>query len=206
MRDKEFELAFEVSGLTEAIEDAIDASFDALVAIHGRTTKVTVVVPAVTAVEAADVAISTLNGLGVHVVRLIDELVTRTEIAQRAGVTTQAVGLWTRGERNADHEFPEPYVRAGSATLWLWGEVVTFLREIGKPIDGSMQFPSRSDIQVITGMLARDNRVLAELSWHTTTTVSTLGVFVRRGGRKGPDPRPTTPWHVVSRADLTAAR
>src|SRR5699024_557844 len=94
------ELSFEVANLTDAAERAIDEEFDAVVSVHGATTKVMILVPGSSAVNAAESVISTLNGVGLRVVRLMDDLVTRGEIAKRANVTTQAVGLWTRGQRN----------------------------------------------------------------------------------------------------------
>lgn len=148
-----FELAFEVSPLTDDLEDSIDEQFDAVMATHGRTTKVTLLAEGTDAVDAAGSAVSILRQLGIQAIRLMDDLVTRAEIAERSGVTTQGVGLWVRGERNRA-DFPEPFVRAGSARLWLWGEVVDYLRAIGHGVDGSLQFPTRQDIQVIAGMLA----------------------------------------------------
>ena len=149
-----FELSFEVANLTDAAERAIDEEFDAVVSVHGATTKVMILVPGSSAVNAAESVISTLNGVGLRVVRLMDDLVTRGEIAKRANVTTQAVGLWTRGQRNGGVPFPEPYIRTGNATLWLWGEVATYLQDVGMELDGSVTYPTREEILTIAGMLA----------------------------------------------------
>src|SRR5699024_3951072 len=121
----------EVSGLTDAREEALEDRFDVIVSSHGSTTKIAMLVPGRSAVDAAGSAVATLRRLGMCVIRLIDDLVTRREIADRVNVTTQAVGNWTRGDRNSAVPFPEPYVSAAGATLWLWGEVVDYLRTVG---------------------------------------------------------------------------
>lgn len=168
-----FELAFEVTPLTEDLEDAIDNHFDAVISTHGRTTKINLFVEGVDAVDAAGSAISTLRKLGIQVIRLMDDLVTRKEIAERACVTTQAVGLWARGERKKI-EFPEPYIRAGSATLWLWGEVAGYLRRVGAAIDGGIQFPTRADIQSIGGMLAPERNYESGYTTFSAQRVTTV--------------------------------
>jgi hypothetical protein len=148
-----FELRLEISPIPEDVEDAIVDSFDGLIATHSGATTLTLSAGGDTCVGAVESAIEKLRDLGVIPIRLIDDLVGRREIARRAGVTPQAVGLWIRGERHATSLFPPPFVDAAGG-LWLWGEVVTALADRGVLVDGDVQYPSRLDSQRIGGILA----------------------------------------------------
>jgi hypothetical protein len=90
----EYELTFELDEITEAQKDRIYDAYDAVVAVHGRTTLVTRTASGATGVAAATSAVAELEALGVVVRRLYEDLVSRAQIAERAGVTPQAVGLW----------------------------------------------------------------------------------------------------------------
>src|SRR5690625_3875196 len=124
-----YELAFESAPMSGALLDKLYDEFDAVVSKIDGTTRIDLIEHGHDGVSAARTAIRRLRGLGVKVLRPIDDLVSRTEIAERAGVTTQAVGLWARGERQGA-AFPKPYITAGSTRLWRWGEVVEFLGSI----------------------------------------------------------------------------
>ena len=130
MDPRPYELRLEISPITEAVEDAITESFDCLIASHAGVTSVTLSAVGDTCEAATLSAIQKLRDLGAVPIRLIDDLVGRREIARRAGVTPQAVGLWIRGERHAAAHFPPPFVDAGGG-LWLWGEVVPDLANRG---------------------------------------------------------------------------
>ena len=69
---------------------------------------------------------------GAHVERVEpDHLVSITDIADRCGMTKQAISLYTRGERGS--EFPAPVARVTSAQpLWDWHAVAEWLFEKGK--------------------------------------------------------------------------
>jgi len=148
-----YELSFEVSDLSERVEDAIADHFDALVSAHSGVTKVTVSAEGTTCLEAAIGVIDALRSLGAVPLRLMDDLVSRGEIARRAGVTPQAVGLWIRGERHVSSPFPKPFVLAGGG-LWLWGEVVSALAQRNVSIDDDVRYPTRRDAMVIGGEVA----------------------------------------------------
>ncbi len=64
---------------------------------------------------------------GAHVERVEpDHLVSLSEIAERAGMTRQAISLYTRGERSS--EFPYPAAKVTSKhPLWDWYEVSEWL-------------------------------------------------------------------------------
>ncbi len=148
-----FELQFELEPIPEDVEDAIAGAFDCLIASHSGVTTVTLSAQGPTCVAAALDAADALRRLGAHPVRLVDDVVSRGEIARRAGVTPQAVGQWIRGERHAGSPFPPPYVLAGGG-LWLWGEVVAALAQRGVVVDAGVRYPSRLDSQLIGGAMA----------------------------------------------------
>lgn len=148
-----YEFVFEVAHLSEHRLEQVERFYDCVVATHGRATTLSTLVPGVDGVTAAREVLTVVISAGITVERLVDDLVTRAEIATRVGVTPQAVGLWVRGERNRVARFPDPYVYAAGATLWLWGDVVEFLREIGATVDGSAHYPSRQETLQIAGLI-----------------------------------------------------
>jgi hypothetical protein len=182
MRD--FELTFEVPTLAESLEDAIADDLDAVIASHAGVATVTALVPATDCLQAARTAIDTLRRIGAPPVRLMDDLVTRGQIADRAGVTRQAVGMWIRGERRSNNPFPDPFVLAGGG-LWLWGEVAQVLTARGDLEAEGVAYPTRRESQVIGGMLAADQAVRgswsADLLLGATTFAVTAGI--RPGSR-----------------------
>lgn len=147
-----YELIFETDPLSQEQEDSVYEHFDALVAVHGPTTLVTLTADGGAAVEAVVQSVLQLRALGIEVVRLYEDLVDRGEIARRAGVTPQAVGLWVRGERHLEQPFPTPH-NAVAGGVWLWGEVNDWLNALGKS-DG-FERPSRSQHSELNGWIVR---------------------------------------------------
>lgn len=189
MRD--FELTFEVPTLTEAVEDAIAEALDAVIATHAYVTTVTVVVAASDCVEAAQEAIATLRQLGAPPARLVDDLVTRGQIAERAGVTRQAVGLWIRGERRTDLPFPKPFVLTGGG-LWLWGEVAEVLTARGDIEAEGVEYPTRREAQMIGGLLAGSEELLVRWFAQVRMGATAFGVTPGAGSVVRPTPAPTS--------------
>lgn len=148
-----YELTFEVSGMDDALEDRLIDELDALPACLSHVWTVTLNQTGTSGLAAAQSALDHLRRLGANPVRLVEDLVGRAEIAHRCGATPQAVGMWLRGERHGSVPTPAPLFTAG-VDLWLWGEVVSWLREIGRSVDSDLQFPSRSDHQIINGIIA----------------------------------------------------
>lgn len=147
-----YEVTFEIAPASEAIEDAVAAAFDGVLASHSGVTTVTLTAEGETAIDAARTAANSLRKIGAPPLRVVEDLVGRTEIAERAGVTRQAVGLWVRGERQAISPFPAPYVLVGGG-LWLWGEVLPALRARGVDVDDPMEHLTRHDIHLVNGAL-----------------------------------------------------
>lgn len=148
-----FELAFELPPIDETIEDRVVEHLDALISGHHGVMTATVTVDAPDCLTAAARARSELARLGAAPVRLVDDVVSRSEIAERAGVTRQAVGLWLSGARQQTLTFPGPLVLSGGG-LWLWGELVPVLRAMNIDPDPGIEFPTRRDSAIINGLLA----------------------------------------------------
>ncbi|HUW78322.1 MAG TPA: helix-turn-helix domain-containing protein [Candidatus Nanopelagicaceae bacterium] len=155
MSANSYELSFEVAEMSEAVEDRACTRFDSVITVHGEVTTITLTAEGRTCLRAAIETISSLRAAGVEPIRLIDDLVSRSEIARRMGVTPQSVGQWIRGERHAESAFPAPYILADGG-LWLWGEVVEALDSRGVEIE-DIGYPARRDIQEIGGVLAKNS-------------------------------------------------
>lgn len=168
----ELELIFEVEALDAACEEHLVNTFDAFIGGHGTVRLLTITWEGATAVVAAETAVSALRKHGVSVLRMVEDLVTRKTIAVRSGKTTQAVGLWARGERQSQDPFPKPYILAGGG-MWLWGEVNKWLARQGYDHD-DVVFPSREDYARVNGWIQTERdgeRKRSELG-HVTVSVN----------------------------------
>jgi hypothetical protein len=87
-------------------------------AVHGDVTTVTLTAHGVTCLRVAIAAIRSLRAAGVKPIRLVDDVVSRSEIARRIGITPQSDGQWIRGERHSESPFPAPYILTDGG-LWL---------------------------------------------------------------------------------------
>lgn len=74
---------------------------------------------------AVDTALRALRGMGLEPLRLDVDLVNIAGIAERTGVSRQAVRMWIEGERRRD--FPLPYSASGGLRTWLWSDVHPWL-------------------------------------------------------------------------------
>lgn len=173
MSANSYELSFEVPTLSEAAEDLVASRFDSVIAVHSGVTTVTLTADGDTCVDAALATISTLREAGVEPIRLVDDVVSRSEIARRMGVTPQSVGQWIRSERHSESPFPPPYVLIDGG-LWLWGEVATALVNRGVEVE-KIGYPDRRDIQVIGGVLAA-NAIAVESGWTSRLSATTDGL------------------------------
>ena len=177
---REFELMLVIDSLSDDLEERVVERFDAFVGGHERTTLLTVTSPespespeSRDALSAGRRTVQLLEAIGVRVRRFYPDLVTRKAISTRAGVTTQAVGLWIRGERFSESPFPEPYTLAGGG-LWMWSEVNDWLRERDLRHD-DLQFPSRAEVDALNVWLA------CESQWASRSvgSASLVGALVR---------------------------
>lgn len=146
-----YELRFEIDEADEEAYEAVEEVFDIVVATHGKTVYLTAELDDCTsAISAARKAILVLTAAGIRIRRLCEDLVTRADIAERTGMTRQAVGQWIRGERRAadGQAFPEPYYPVAGG-VWLWGEVNAWLQRTGINCEDDTAYPDRCDYAVV---------------------------------------------------------
>jgi transcriptional regulator with XRE-family HTH domain len=89
-------------------------------------------------VHAIASAVADVERAGARIERIEpDALVTVSDIAERAGLSRQAVSLFARGERGQG--FPPPVAKVSSdAPLWDWAEVAAWLHRRGKVPTGTV--------------------------------------------------------------------
>lgn len=144
-----YEITFDVPdirSLDDPRVELIEDEFDGFVVVSGHGARVTLVVDSVSGATAGREAAHALRRLGVAATRTVPDLVRPSEIAERAGVTRQAVGAWARGERGEN--FPAPFV-SNERGLWLWGEVNDWLAANGHNHDSDVAYPTRQDHTII---------------------------------------------------------
>ena len=85
--------------------------------------------------------VAQLVAAGVRTHRPHPEQVSRQDIADRAGVTRQAVGQWVRGVRQAATPFPIPY-NSVAGGIWFWGDALDWLRRQGYSQATGLRYPT----------------------------------------------------------------
>jgi hypothetical protein len=83
---------------------------------------------ATSAVTAIASAIKQGRAAGVEITDVSEDLVTRSEIAERAGRTLATADHWATGRRGPGN-FPLPIVRRPRASLYSWAQVASWLHE-----------------------------------------------------------------------------
>lgn len=112
--------------LAERMAGGVDA--DAPLASRDGVVYVDVYREAPTLEEVVDATLTELAALGIGAVRVgPGPLVTATEIAERLGVSRQAVQTWVAGTRG-NGAFPAPMIGLESRIrLWRWADVLRWL-------------------------------------------------------------------------------
>ncbi|GAB4083310.1 XRE family transcriptional regulator [Modestobacter muralis] len=165
-----YEFTFETDLIEEHLQDKIDDQFDALVSSQGQTFFVTLEADGPNAVTAASASATALEALGIHVRRVTEDLVSRNDIAERAGKTPQAVGAWVRGDRQrqAAVAFPAPYNYVAGG-VWLWSEVNEWLAQVHPEAADDVSYLAREDYAAINYMLNTrrtiTTRAVADVAW-----------------------------------------
>jgi hypothetical protein len=145
------ELRLSLRPLSEAQEDFLCDEWDAHISRHGKQTFAAVLLARPALDSFFDLAKS-LDGAGIEILSVVQDLVTASEIAERLEVSRQAVNNWCRGTRKAASDFPEPVVLAG-AHLWDWGQVVQWART-HLVVNDAVQYPSPDEVAILNGHLA----------------------------------------------------
>ncbi len=149
---KQFELRFQIRGHIEYVLEDVIATLDCGYASHGNFQILTVWVEADNAVDAAFDTVAKLSGLGVGVSRLLEDFVTRQDIAERASVSREAVADWVRQAEELP-AFPDVYNIVGGG-IWLWADVNEWLEHLCKG-DG-MGHPTAMDYAKINAAVQFD--------------------------------------------------
>jgi len=156
------EIRLLVDALSESEEDFLADELDAHIAVHGSQTFATFLLTGELQ-ESWPNLLAAMQARGISAHSMVQDLVTTTEIADRLGVSRQAVNNWIRGTRKAEKTFPEPSVISG-VSLWDWGKVATWARsnsEYGEMV----RYPSQDEIAIINGRLAEER--LSQSGWIT---------------------------------------
>jgi predicted DNA-binding transcriptional regulator AlpA len=108
-------------------------------------------------------AISRLEGCtGARAVDLDLDLVDAGEIAERTGLSRQAVNLLATGKRG--QRFPVPYALPGGHRVWTWAAVNVWLAEYRAQLADPVQHLTRTEQRQLAAWLAsRDSADAAEL-------------------------------------------
>lgn len=150
--NQRFEWTFVVDAIQGPGDERIDRLFeraDASVASHGGVPLVTVVSEGgPTAVEAAQTAVRVIVISGFDVKRSHRDLVSRADIADRAGVTRQAVTHWLGGKRRDDEPFPQPVNLVGGGA-WLWSDVNGWLARNVNDVSDGLTYPTLEDHTIV---------------------------------------------------------
>jgi hypothetical protein len=154
-----FEWVFAVDPLDGPGDERIDRAYevmDATVGSHGGLTTITVTAQGWSAASAGLSAASVLSDSGFVVARSHPDLVTRSDISERADVSRQAVTNWVNGVRHRSQPFPAP-VYAVSGGVWLWGDVSAWLaRNAGKDVADGLNYPTITDHIMVDASLIRE--------------------------------------------------
>lgn len=110
-----------------------------------------------------------------RVTRWFEDFVTTAEIANRVGVTREAVRIWAKAQRGPK-TFPIPYANVGLGThrsaIWIWGQVSEWLDAHGRA-DEDLNYPSDSQVVHINALLD-DEFGQAAASGRIGATIDTL--------------------------------
>lgn len=142
----EYDITFALAPLDEKTENRILEELDCAVAgSHAAQLLIVVTQTGRSGKDAMRAAARALRSRGARIDHAQEDLVSKSEIANRFGVTHQAVGQWARGNRHADKPFPSPYNQVAGG-VWLWGDVVEWYRQVHGPWDEGVAFVTRRDV------------------------------------------------------------
>ena len=148
---KSYELTFNIVKVPDDLADELLDQFDCVIGEdHGGQHYITTTADGGDCFSAAKAMTTRLHSLGMIVQRLQEDLTSRNEIAERLGVTRQAVSNWVRGQRGDGFPTPTNDVAGG---VWLWGDVARWAETHGSYDTNGMNYPSRADYDRVNGWL-----------------------------------------------------
>lgn len=153
-----YELRYALYSVSESAVQAVEESYDAIFYSAFDTCGATLLAEGTDAVDVALTTARHLDRLDAKVERLVPDLVTRNEIAERFGVTRQTAHNWSSGDRREG--FPAPRI-VSAAPLWYWPDLVDWSRVhnvAGNP-DNDVTFPTFDQVDVINALRRSPGRV-----------------------------------------------
>ncbi|GLY32152.1 hypothetical protein [Kineosporia sp. NBRC 101731] len=149
-----YELAFLVDPLSERQESLVLDHFDAVPRIFAGGCELALAAEGPSVLAAVQGVVLDLDRQDIRVHRLVEDLVTRSAIAERAGVAPGTVDEWTR-EMRERVGFPLPFT-ASAGGLWLWGPVNRWLGTLAPDLSDGFTHPEISDhVEVNQWLLSR---------------------------------------------------
>lgn len=146
-----YEMTFHVDHVDESLVDQLIDEFDATVGTdHTGHEFVTVLGEGPSFNVAARSTVTQLQARGLCLTRLVPDLVTRSEIAARLGVTRQAVQNWTAGKRQGD--FPKAINPVGGG-VWFWRDVWEWATAHGHAATVDTVYPAQQEVDSVNAWL-----------------------------------------------------
>ena len=170
-----FEMTFHVEHVDDGLVDMLIDDYEATTGTdHTGHEFVTVLAEGNDFDRAARTMVTEFQSHGLRILRLVPDLLTRSEIAARLGVTRQAVQNWTSGRRRDD--FPLAVNPVGGG-VWSWHDVWAWALSHGQLVDDGLRYPTQVETDIINAWIESDMMV----SWTCRPDVaisSTIAVSV----------------------------
>lgn len=152
-----FEMTFHVEHVDDSLVDMLIDDYEATVGTdHTGHEFVTVLAEGNSFDHAARTMVTKLQSHGLRIRRLVPDLLTRSEIAARLGVTRQAVQNWTSGRRQDD--FPLAVNPVGGG-VWSWHDVWAWAISHGQFVDDGLRYPTQVETDSINTWIEPDMTV-----------------------------------------------
>lgn len=161
-----FELTLHVDHVDDDLVDTLIDQFDATTGRdHTGSDFITVLASGSTFDEAARTMLTRLQTMGIRVRRAVPDLLSKSDIADRLGVTRQAVQNWVSGARQGN--FPRA-VNPVSGGVWLWHDVNAWAVANERAVDHGIAYPTIGQLDTINAWIESCKTP----SWRRATAVS----------------------------------
>ena len=145
------EMTFHVEHVDDSLVDMLIDDYEATVGTdHTGHEFVTVLAEGNSFDHAARTMVTKLQSHGLRIRRLVPDLLTRSEIAARLGVTRQAVQNWTSCRRQDDFPLAVNPVGGGA---WSWHDVWAWALSCGRAEDDGVHYPSQAETDIINAWI-----------------------------------------------------
>ena len=145
------EMTFHVEHVDDSLVDMLIDDYEATVGTdHTGHEFVTVLAEGNSLDHAARTMVTKLQCHGLRIRRLVPDLLTRSEIAARLGVTRQAVQNWTSCRRQDDFPLAVNPVGGGA---WSWHDVWAWALSHGQLVDDGLRYPTQVETDSINAWI-----------------------------------------------------